>query len=195
MFVSDKHKCVFCGSDTFVEVPRYSKMLDLPGHVDSRVVRCGKCNGLFLSPYIESKLLSSMYSKTYFTANADDSPVGLNKSENKDGSDSTISEGSGVLGLHVDEGQFFEAASKSRVSKFVESIRELKSLNPASKSILDVGAANGEFLVSAKHEGLEIFGVEFSDYAAGQATKTLGCNIFCGDVSKKPGPSSLIVIT
>jgi len=120
--------------------------------------------------------MDSLYSKSYFSDEDE------NNSEDIHVSDGTekfgISTGCHDISVSKEEKDFYDTVSKGRMEKFRFSINELKSLHPTSKSILDIGTGTGDFLSIAKSENLDIDGVEYSEYAAGDAEKKLGIKIF-----------------
>ena len=173
--------CLFCSSKTFSQVQNYSNILGIPNHFESQVVKCSDCGGLFLSPYVSEELLTSIYSKSYFSGEDEDRLDGNLNNESL-GKSSGSSNARAFLSADNDQGQFFDEVSRSRTGKFRFSISELKSIHPSCKNILDVGTANGDFLSIAREDGLDISGVEYSEYAARKAEKKLQIKIFCGDI-------------
>jgi len=51
--------------------------------------------------------------------------------------------------------------------------------------ILDVGCALGFFLLIAKNQGFDTYGIDISEYAIQEAKKILGTSVVCNDVEKK----------
>jgi 2-polyprenyl-3-methyl-5-hydroxy-6-metoxy-1,4-benzoquinol methylase len=140
----------------------YSAMLALPGNSESRVVQCSSCRVLYLSPYISNDLLSAMYSRSYFTAESNGDNQGI-----------------GVPGSNSDYEREFVTA---RLGKFRKTVQALKRNVPEATTILDIGAATGDFLAIARDEGLVPSGVELSSYAAAKAREKYGLEFFEGTV-------------
>jgi SAM-dependent methyltransferase len=131
----------------------YSAILNLPGHTESEVFNCSQCGVSFLWPYIADYQLSEVYSRSYFTG--------------EEGSfDHFMIPGSGV--------NYEESFAAARVQKFVVTIKKLFEYVPNARSILDIGAASGEFLAIARDTGLSISGIELSSYAASRAKEKYG---------------------
>ncbi|HUP27090.1 MAG TPA: class I SAM-dependent methyltransferase [Chloroflexia bacterium] len=64
----------------------------------------------------------------------------------------------------------------------------LSTLGPVRQMgrLLDVGCATGEFLVAAKAQGWEVYGVETSPIAAGRAEQAAGASIHVGTLESAP---------
>ena len=116
-------------------------------------MKCDKCGGLYLYPYISEKELSLMYGAAYFTG------------KNSDSKDWKIP---------ASEEDFDAAYSANRKQKFIETVVELKSMKPTARTILDIGAATGDFLAIARDYDLEVEGIELSNYAAEMAMRKYG---------------------
>jgi len=56
-----------------------------------------------------------------------------------------------------------------RYAKFAKTVKAFRKLNPAAKTLLDVGAATGDFVKIARDEGFEAEGIEFSEVAIAMA--------------------------
>jgi 2-polyprenyl-3-methyl-5-hydroxy-6-metoxy-1,4-benzoquinol methylase len=178
---NDSNECLFCASKNFSQVRNYSKIKGISNNFESQVVKCSDCGGLFMAPYVSKELLASIYSKGYFSGDDEDRlEVDLDNESLRKSSGS--SNDHFLLSRDNGKGQSYDEASRSRTEKFRFCIRELKSIHPTCKNILDVGTANGDFLSIAREEGLDISGVEYSEYAARNAEKKLQLKIFCGDI-------------
>ncbi len=148
------NNCPLCSSTEKRKMDVPSAILDLPGNSESSVVLCSDCGAYYLWPYISEELLSELYSKSYFT--------GISESDSKL---------SNVPSSNNDYESDFVAV---RLGKFRETVRVLLKLSPNAKSILDIGAATGDFLAIAKEEGFAVTGIELSSYASAKAKKAYG---------------------
>ena len=185
--------CLFCSSKNFSQVRNYSKIKGIPNNFESQVVKCSDCGGLFMAPYVSAELLVSLYSEGYFSGDDEDRlEVDLDNESLRKSSGS--SNDHFLLSRDNGKGQSYDEASQSRTEKFRLCIRELKSIHPTCENILDVGTANGDFLSIAREEGLDISGVEYSEYAARNAEKKLQIKIFCGDILDFNPPKKFDVI-
>ncbi|MBC8063737.1 MAG: class I SAM-dependent methyltransferase [Chlorobia bacterium] len=126
-----------------------SQILSLPETVRHRVRKCGDCGFIFLGPYLSREELESLYSGTYFA-----------------GKSSELSEGSGL--------DYEIECAQVRLSKFERTLDDLVALHPQAKSVLDVGAATGEFLDLARKKGLATAGIELSQWASDRAAEKYG---------------------
>lgn len=142
-------ECPLCGGNDTPERVAFSKMLSLPDTLPHRVRKCGSCGFVFIGPYLSESEIESLYSGSYFA-----------------GSQNGEVEGSGL--------DYETACAQIRLDKFARTIDDLLRLNPNAKSILDVGAATGEFLDLARTRGLEIHGIELSAWASERAREKFG---------------------
>lgn len=149
--------CVLCGSNNCNENKTYSGMLDLNGKIDAWVMECKKCGFKFLFPSVVE--LDDLYSKSYFTGVKED----LRQS------------------LVPPSGLSYNTFALERLPKFSASLDLLLKYAPQAITILDVGAATGEFLNIAKRKGLSVKGVEFSKFAAQKAYERYGFEFFVGE--------------
>jgi len=131
----------------------YTAILNLPGNNESSVFLCEDCGVYYLWPYISNELLSQLYSKSYFT--------GVSESEDR----------LYVPSSSTDYESEFVAA---RLGKFRETVRTLLKHAPNASSILDIGAATGDFLAIARENGLSTTGIELSAYASARAKVKYG---------------------
>lgn len=79
---------------------------------------------------------------------------------------------------HVDD---YHHTSAVRLPKFRDVIADLRALAPAGRTILDVGAATGDFVLTARDAGLQAEGVEQSA-AAVEAALQRGVRLTCGEL-------------
>lgn len=145
--------CPVCSSSLSQEVGLFSSILNLPGNNDSRVIRCRRCRALYLWPYICDELIHELYRESYFTGKAQDG---------------------GRLSIPGSSSDYESEFAATRVEKFAATIEMLKTYVPRATTVLDIGAATGEFLAVAQRHGLVPAGIEISSYAAAQAKRKYG---------------------
>ena len=143
-----KNRCPVCNSEVNKHIKKFSKMLNLLNNHTSKVFFCKKCKINYLWPYISSEQLNILYGKSYFTGHTD--------------SESILEAPSSKI-------NYQNEISKIRVNKFKATVDYLLTLHKNAKSILDIGAATGEFLAIAKEKGLSVSGIEHSSYACKKA--------------------------
>lgn len=66
---------------------------------------------------------------------------------------------------------------------FLGKVRFVKKFCDSGR-LLDVGCALGFFVKVAEDEGFDAYGIDFSEYAVGEARKMVGDKVVCGDVEK-----------
>ena len=124
------------------------------------ILQCTSCEGVFISPEQQDTAAESVYSQEYFTE--------------RDGyffHDGVV-DGSGHESSHV--------------ADFRAGLALIEAHAPPSAALLDVGCATGSFLSVAQAKGWDCRGVEVSAFAATQARKRTGCEIFCGKLEDAP---------
>lgn len=146
--VALRPSCPLCGASDTRERRLLTGVLSLPKDIAPRVRQCGSCGFLFLSPYLNDRELEALYSGTYFS-----------------GSEQGTVKGSGMD---------YEHCAQVRLDKFGSTLDSLLAMNPKAKSVLDVGAATGEFLDLARQKGLEVAGIELSEWACARALEKFG---------------------
>ncbi len=87
----------------------------------------------------------------------------------------------------------YDADKEAMVPTFEKYLKRIAPLAPG-KRILDVGAATGFFLQIAKRFGFDVYGVEISPYASGQAAKK-GIPMITGTLHNVPDAPPFDVIT
>ncbi len=87
----------------------------------------------------------------------------------------------------------YDADKEAMVPTFEKYLKRIALLVPG-KRMLDVGAATGFFLQIAKRFGFNVYGVEISSYASGQATKK-GILMITGTLNDVPKSPLFDVIT
>ena len=101
-------------------------------------------------PQLASEELEAVYSGAYFQCSA------------------PVERLSGVAAAPAD---YATEVVKSRLDKFVDTLRTIKALNPSAVKLLDVGAATGDFVRAARELGFDAEGIELSEFAVGQADR------------------------
>jgi 2-polyprenyl-3-methyl-5-hydroxy-6-metoxy-1,4-benzoquinol methylase len=103
-----------------------------------------------------------------------------------------------ALGEHYNEGYYREWTGVQRERRLGMWGARLDRLERrvSRGRLLDVGCAEGTFLELAKRRGWEVSGTELSAYAAAEASRRLGAEIFCGELSEARYPDcSFDVVT
>jgi 2-polyprenyl-3-methyl-5-hydroxy-6-metoxy-1,4-benzoquinol methylase len=150
---SAERHCLLCGSTACRSVEQLSRMLALNENSKCAVQQCTQCKFMFLHPYLSSSELERLYSKSYFTGKSDYN-------------ETTI-----APDISMDyESQF----AAMRMRKFSDTLDLLIHHRPNAKTVLDVGAATGEFLALCKDRGMTPTGIELSAYASGRAKEKFG---------------------
>lgn len=161
-----KQVCALCGSGNVCEYTLGSELLDLPNHSASRVMRCEQCSIMFLAPYLSEEVLATLYSSSYFSADA-------------------ISEAPALAPAPRD---IYRDAVETRLPKFRSTLALLRKLFPTAQSIMDVGAGTGEFVVLAREAGFKADGLEFSEFAARDAKRRYQVELMVGSLSRFQAP-------
>lgn len=154
---SKQSKCPLCGSIQSKKVNEFTEILCLDGNSESAVLKCTGCNVCYLWPYISDQLIQEMYDKSYFTG---------------------VTDFGCKLDLPSSNCDYETEIVSHRISKSWETVKSLLKLAPAARTILDVGAATGDFLAVAKECGLSVAGIELSPYAASKAKEKYGFILF-----------------
>ena len=132
-------------------------MLGLPTDRPQRIHQCKSCGYRTLRPYFTEGELRDLYSDHYFTGHTD-------------------TRAHGATGSEVD----YELTAADRLPKFRATLDLILRHVPSARSILDVGAATGDFLNLARERGLEPTGVELSAHAAAIAQARNNLQLFVG---------------
>lgn len=155
--------CVICARNDWCVDENASGMLGLPP--ERRVIRCRSCGIRRLWPYLTDAELSDLYRGGYFGDDED---------------------ASGLAGVANPEGNYVKAYVVERLAKFERNIRRLRALNPTGRTLLDYGAATGEFVAIARAGGLEADGVEYSAHAVAVAAQQHGLQLHQGGIEAMP---------
>jgi SAM-dependent methyltransferase len=145
--------CPVCEGKIYKHNKIFSEMLNLLSNHTSKVFTCKKCKINYLWPYISREQLDVLYGKSYFTGNM---------------------EGEDTLEAPTSNSDYQTEIVNTRVSKFKDTVDFLLAEHENAKSILDIGAATGEFLAICRKKGLSISGIELSSYACRKANANFG---------------------
>jgi SAM-dependent methyltransferase len=115
---------------------------------------------LFLDPYPGPDELTQLYSESYFTGQE-----------------------SGALGLPGSDTDYTDFA-RQRLSKFSATVELLRRFAPVPGRLLDIGAATGDFLSIARAVGYDVAGIELSSFAAEEARRRFGIDLFVGPLDR-----------
>jgi SAM-dependent methyltransferase len=149
--------CPVCLSERWREHALAARILALPA--SHRILRCARCRTSKLDPPLPPQDVEALYGAGYFTL------------------------GGAAHAEHLDD---FQHTSATRQPKFRNVIADLRALLPGGRTILDVGAATGDFVLTAREAGLEAVGVELSR-AAVDAASARGIALLHGDLSVVTG--------
>jgi SAM-dependent methyltransferase len=89
-------------------------------------------------------------------------------------------------GVRCPDGNYLADYVPARVKKFRHTVKQLRSLRPSGRTLLDFGAATGDFVAIARDEGLHADGVELSSYAIDVARKRHGIQLHLGGCEAIP---------
>ncbi len=153
--------CALCGRDEPRVVAR------APGFsIPLRVVRCGACGHVYLSPRVADGDLPKLYGEAYYTGRG----------------------GGGSYAYADDRARPEEAAARARVR--LAAIERLA----APGRLLEVGCSFGAFLLEARRRGWEVSGVDLSPFAAAECRR-LGLAVEEGTLEgTEVEPGSLTVV-
>lgn len=124
------------------------------------ILQCASCKAVFLSPERREAPAESLYGQDYFT-----------EREAYFFHDGVV-DGSGSESPHV--------------ADFRAGLELVEAQVGRKGSLLDVGCATGSFLSVARERGWQCRGVEVSAFAAAEARRSTGCDIFCGKLEDAP---------
>jgi SAM-dependent methyltransferase len=157
--------CEICTQAKWSKDGLASRILALPdGYA---VTTCGGCGQRRLEPQLSDSELKQLYSGAYF--NSGGQPM------------------SGGPGAAKTADDYASVVAPGRRTKFSTTIARLKSLNPQGRTLLDVGAATGEFVKLARAYGLQADGIELSEFAVRLASELHDLKLEClrlADVEK-----------
>lgn len=145
--------CPLCQSAKSRHMEVYSAILNLPGNSESSVILCEVCDAYYLWPYISDELITELYSKSYFT--------GVSNSDSN-------------LNVPSSNNDYESEFAAVRIGKFHKTVQTFLEFVPNASSILDIGAATGDFLAVAQEYGLSVTGIELSSYASAKAKEKYG---------------------
>lgn len=155
--------CPVCKQDRWRRDDLAQAILSLPEAF--RVVRCESCGLRRLEPYLSSEELGRLYGPAYFGDEA---------------------AAAGLDGVRSPEGNYISDYVPARVKKFRHTVKQLRNLRPNGRTLLDFGAATGDFVAIAREEGLDADGVELSSYAIKVARERHGFDLHLGGCEAIP---------
>jgi SAM-dependent methyltransferase len=139
--------CPVCSDVSWRRDRTACRILALPD--DYAVVRCATCGQRRLDPQLSPEQLDDLYSGAYFSSSR------------------------GVSGrlplIKAAPTDYSAEVVRTRRFKFAKTLRVLGRLLPATRSLLDVGAATGDFVKLAREHGFAADGIEMSAFAVEQA--------------------------
>jgi len=138
--------CPICMREAWRNDRTAGRMLALPDSFS--VLVCSICGQRRLDPQLSAKDLEQLYSGAYFS-------TGKSVSASLAASPPPVDYGSQVVA--------------ERYEKFAKTARTFLRLSPGAKSVLDVGAATGEFVKIARGLGFQADGIELSEFAVQKA--------------------------
>jgi SAM-dependent methyltransferase len=140
---------------------RFSLFAELPGHATShtfRVMTCDACGLRFISPRLTADENRALYTEAYFNGEGFDTSVNYVLLEDED------------TGARHDENE----GTLEKIALF-KTARDIR--------VLDVGCGTGGFLKALGGAGYtDVWGIEFSDYAASLARERTGARVLVGDI-------------
>lgn len=129
------------------------------------VARCESCGLRRLEPYLSEDELKRLYGPAYF---GDDAAT------------------TGMDGVRCPDGNYLSDFVPARLRKFRHTVERLRALHPSGRTLLDFGAATGDFVAIAREEGLDADGVELSNYAIDVARQRHGIELHLGGTEAIP---------
>ncbi len=143
--------CPICGGTTWKRDSVATAILGLPERYS--VMTCKACGQRRLNPRLREAELNDVYSGAYFSLDQE-MPESL---------PALAPPTATALRVFID-----------RRSKFAATVRDFRKMRPQARTVLDVGAATGEFVKIAREHGFQVDGTEFSSYAVERAKAAYG---------------------
>jgi SAM-dependent methyltransferase len=150
--------CNLCGSSSFAV---FAEMVGHKTKKHFRIVRCGECGLMFVSPRLTREENDALYDEAYFNGEGFDPSVNYIRIDQQD--QARAGENRGIL-------------------------RKIRALKPGQDMhILDVGCGTGSLLQALGAAGYaHVTGVELSGYAADIARKSTSAVVLTGDILDLP---------
>lgn len=155
--------CPVCEQDRWRRDDLAQAILSLPDSF--LVVRCESCGLRRLEPYLSQDELRLLYGPAYFGDNA---------------------AATGLDGVRSADGNYISDCVPARLNKFHDTVRHLRNRHPSGRTLLDFGAATGDFVAIARELGLDADGVELSSYAIEVAHQRHGIQLYLGGCEAIP---------
>ncbi len=147
-------RCNLCQHDRFLELPFFYEW----DGKRFQGLRCRNCRLVTLDPLPTKEELTRLYGEEYFD--------------------------SGLHGLQQ-AGVDYETLADRRQDDARRFIREvIRKRHPSARTLCEIGAAMGHFLLAAREEGFTCAGVEFSEAAVARATEKFGLDLVCGNIEE-----------
>ena len=156
-------RCVICHREDSDKDAAATEYLNLPKPF--AVVKCRGCDFRWLSPRPTADEYKALYSGAYFSSSSESSV-----------------EMDWLRQFPPAAADYIEEALPARRWLYEDRVRMLRAMFPEKKSILDVGAATGEFLSIARQGGFEPHGIELSEYDCRMAAECHGFSLTHGDL-------------
>lgn len=147
--------CPVCRCSKWSRDKMARQILKLPNSYD--ILLCVSCGLRRLEPQLNTEELTDLYMGAYFKKDIDVSFKIF-----------------GIEGVSTD---YMSEIVAARHQQFTRTLDKLMYLNPKGKTLLDVGAATGEFVKIAKDKGLIVDGIEYSEYAITKAREEYGIEL------------------
>jgi len=148
--------CPICSQNAWRKDIIASSILLLPQKYNIWV--CTNCGQRNLHPELTPSELDDLYSGAYFG-----------------GHEKVSSET--IADIEVAATDYVSDLAVARHEKYAKSIQKMKELHPTAKTLLDVGAATGDFVKIAQEKGLNAQGIEYSQFAIELAEKMHGIKL------------------
>lgn len=155
--------CPVCQEERWRRDDLAQAILSLPNSV--LVVRCESCGLRRLEPYLSPDELQQFYGPAYFGDKA---------------------AGTGMEGVRSADDNYLSGCVPARLKKFRRTVKLLRERHPSGKTLLDFGAATGDFVAIARKDGLDADGVELSGYAVQVARERNGIQLSLGGCEAIP---------
>jgi SAM-dependent methyltransferase len=184
--------CDLCQSDQYEVVTRQHDLLLEVTHDEFTVVKCHRCDLVYLNPRPSRDLLVSYYPMVYYP------PVQVKARPQLQQQAKKFS--ARIKRWVLEEYYGYPSASpvgRSRVLRRIllwpdKTLRELRGRQPlpwrGEGKVLDIGCGTGGNLKTLQDQGWEPYGIEISDAAAAHARELVAGTIHAGTLESAPFP-------
>ncbi len=147
--------CQACDGNDFAELPYYY----IWKNKVFNLVKCRSCGLICQMPKPTDEEIEELYSEDYFDH--------------------------GHHGLEERQATYEQIKDAMPVEFLQKKIKQtILAENPAAKSLFEIGAALGHLLHAAREMGMEVSGLEISQYANQRAKEKFGLDLYSGDFEK-----------